>query len=172
MGFTTAGHPWDCVLREAVFLRRPLELLLENWIWRIWGGCPWKHVQVSSDAKIEIQISDHFVFRYLWSNGPKECLEFPYYTFEEHYGKPIPSFPPRWWLGFFWLSCLLVVCYQHDSCFLFVCFKFCFKYIDFKPFLSCQGGALWLPERSLEQGRHPEIYQVQHRCQVAFKIIK
>ena len=33
--------------------------------------------------------------RYLWSNGPKECLEFPHYTFEEHYGKPIPSFPPR-----------------------------------------------------------------------------
>jgi len=35
------------------------------------------------------------MYRYLWSNGPKECLEFPQYTFEEHYGKPIPSFPPR-----------------------------------------------------------------------------
>jgi len=35
------------------------------------------------------------MYRYLWSNGPKECLEFPYYTFEDHYGKPIPSFPPR-----------------------------------------------------------------------------
>jgi len=35
------------------------------------------------------------IFRYLWSNGPKECLEFPYYTFEEHYGKAVPSFPPR-----------------------------------------------------------------------------
>jgi len=35
------------------------------------------------------------MYRYLWSNGPKECLEFPYYTFEEHYGKAIPSFPPR-----------------------------------------------------------------------------
>ena len=34
--------------------------------------------------------------RYLWSNGPKECLEFPYYTFEKHFGKPIPSFPPRY----------------------------------------------------------------------------
>ena len=33
--------------------------------------------------------------RYLWSNGPKECLEFPHYTFEEHFGKAIPSFPPR-----------------------------------------------------------------------------
>jgi len=35
------------------------------------------------------------MYRYLWSNGPKECLEFPDYTFEKHYGKPIPSFPPR-----------------------------------------------------------------------------
>jgi len=35
------------------------------------------------------------MYRYLWSNGPKECLEFPYYTFEDHYGKAIPSFPPR-----------------------------------------------------------------------------
>jgi len=35
------------------------------------------------------------MYRYLWSNGPKECLEFPYYTFEKHFGKPIPSFPPR-----------------------------------------------------------------------------
>jgi len=35
------------------------------------------------------------MYRYLWSNGPKECLEFPQYTFEDHYGKAIPSFPPR-----------------------------------------------------------------------------
>ncbi len=35
------------------------------------------------------------MYRYLWSNGPKECLEFPGYTFEEHFGKPIPSYPPR-----------------------------------------------------------------------------
>merc|ERR1719430_2966007 len=35
------------------------------------------------------------MYRYLWSNGPKECLEFPDYTFEKHYGRPIPSFPPR-----------------------------------------------------------------------------
>lgn len=36
------------------------------------------------------------MYRYLWSNGPKEAsLEFPDYTFEDHFGKPIPSFPPR-----------------------------------------------------------------------------
>lgn len=36
------------------------------------------------------------MYRYLWSNGPKEAsLEFPDYLFEEHFGKQIPSFPPR-----------------------------------------------------------------------------
>jgi trimethylamine monooxygenase len=35
------------------------------------------------------------MYRYLWSNGPKECLEFADYTFDDHFGQPIPSFPPR-----------------------------------------------------------------------------
>lgn len=35
------------------------------------------------------------MYKHLWSNGPKECLEFPDYTFEDHFGKNIPSFPPR-----------------------------------------------------------------------------
>jgi trimethylamine monooxygenase len=35
------------------------------------------------------------MYRYLWSNGPKEGLEFADYSFEEHFGKPIPSYPPR-----------------------------------------------------------------------------
>ena len=36
------------------------------------------------------------MYRYLWSNGPKEAsLEFPDYTFKDHFGKSIPSFPPR-----------------------------------------------------------------------------
>lgn len=35
------------------------------------------------------------MYRYLWSNGPKECLEFADYSFEEHFGNPIPSYPPR-----------------------------------------------------------------------------
>lgn len=35
------------------------------------------------------------MYRGLWSNGPKECLEFPDYTFEDHYKKAIPSYPPR-----------------------------------------------------------------------------
>ena len=35
------------------------------------------------------------MYRYLWSNGPKECLEFADYTFEEHFGRQIASYPPR-----------------------------------------------------------------------------
>lgn len=34
-------------------------------------------------------------YRYLWSNGPKECLEMADYTFADHFGGAIPSFPPR-----------------------------------------------------------------------------
>ena len=34
-------------------------------------------------------------YRGLFSNSPKECIEFPEYSFEEHFGKVIPSFPPR-----------------------------------------------------------------------------
>ena len=32
------------------------------------------------------------MYRYLWSNGPKECLEFADYSFDEHFKKPIASY--------------------------------------------------------------------------------
>ncbi|WP_315926518.1 NAD(P)/FAD-dependent oxidoreductase [Mesorhizobium sp. SP-1A] len=35
------------------------------------------------------------MYRYLWSNGPKEGLEFADYPFEEHFGRQIASYPPR-----------------------------------------------------------------------------
>ena len=35
------------------------------------------------------------MYRHLWSNGPKECLEFADYSFEQHFGFQIPSYPPR-----------------------------------------------------------------------------
>lgn len=34
-------------------------------------------------------------YRNLWSNAPKECLEFADYSFDEHFSKPVPSFLPR-----------------------------------------------------------------------------
>ena len=58
-----------------------------------WGGL-WKYTwRTGLDEHGEpVHCS---MYRYLWSNGPKECLEFADYTFEEHFGKPIPSYPPR-----------------------------------------------------------------------------
>ncbi|CAB3981873.1 senecionine N-oxygenase-like [Paramuricea clavata] len=41
------------------------------------------------------EVVHNSMYRNLWSNGPKEALEFPDYTFDEHFGKPIASFPPR-----------------------------------------------------------------------------
>lgn len=35
------------------------------------------------------------MYRYLWSNAPKESMEFPDYSFEEHFQRPIASYPPR-----------------------------------------------------------------------------
>jgi len=58
-----------------------------------WGGL-WNYTwRTGSDEHGEPVHGS--MYRYLWSNGPKECLEFPQYTFEDHYGKAIPSFPPR-----------------------------------------------------------------------------
>ncbi len=58
-----------------------------------WGG-QWNYSwRTGLDAYGEPVHSS--MYRYLWSNGPKECLEFADYTFEEHFGKPIASFPPR-----------------------------------------------------------------------------
>lgn len=34
-------------------------------------------------------------YRHLWSNAPKECLEFADYSFDKHFGRPISSYPPR-----------------------------------------------------------------------------
>jgi len=35
------------------------------------------------------------MYSQLWTNGPKECVEFPDYTYEEHFGGLTTSFPPR-----------------------------------------------------------------------------
>ena len=55
---------------------------LWNYTWRTGAGAYGEPVHGS-------------MYRYLWSNGPKECLEFADYSFEEHFGRAIPSFPPR-----------------------------------------------------------------------------
>ncbi|CAF3490306.1 unnamed protein product [Rotaria sp. Silwood1] len=35
------------------------------------------------------------MYQNLWSNLPKECSEFVDYSFDEHFGQPFTSFPPR-----------------------------------------------------------------------------
>ncbi len=58
-----------------------------------WGGL-WNYTwRTGTDQDGELVHSS--MYKYLWSNGPKECLEFGDYSFEKHFGKPIPSFPPR-----------------------------------------------------------------------------
>lgn len=58
-----------------------------------WGGL-WNYTwQTGLDSYGEPVHSS--MYRYLWSNGPKECLEFADYSFEEHFGYPIASYPPR-----------------------------------------------------------------------------
>ena len=57
-----------------------------------WGG-QWNnswHTGLDGDGEPVLAM-----YRHLWSNGPKECLEFSDYTFDEHFGRPISSFPPR-----------------------------------------------------------------------------
>lgn len=58
-----------------------------------WGG-QWNYTwRTGTDDHGEPVHSS--MYRYLWSNGPKECLEFADYSFDEHFGKPIGSYPPR-----------------------------------------------------------------------------
>ena len=58
-----------------------------------WGGL-WKYTW-RTGVDEHGNLCHGSMYRYLWSNGPKEGLEFADYTFEEHFGKPIASYPPR-----------------------------------------------------------------------------
>lgn len=58
-----------------------------------WGGM-WNYTWRTGVGKYGEPIHGS-MYKYLWSNGPKECLEFSDYSFDEHFGKPISSYPPR-----------------------------------------------------------------------------
>lgn len=58
-----------------------------------WGGM-WNYTWRTGVGKFGEPIHGS-MYKYLWSNGPKECLEFADYTFTEHFGQPISSYPPR-----------------------------------------------------------------------------
>ncbi len=58
-----------------------------------WGGM-WNYTWRTGVGKFGEPIHGS-MYKYLWSNGPKECLEFSDYSFDEHFKKPISSYPPR-----------------------------------------------------------------------------
>lgn len=58
-----------------------------------WGGM-WNFTWRTGVGKYGEPIHGS-MYKYLWSNGPKECLELSDYSFDEHFGKPISSYPPR-----------------------------------------------------------------------------
>ncbi|GGW28397.1 flavin-containing monooxygenase [Arenibacter certesii] len=58
-----------------------------------WGGL-WNYTWRTGVGKYGEPIHGS-MYKYLWSNGPKECLEFSDYSFDEHFGEPISSYPPR-----------------------------------------------------------------------------
>ncbi len=58
-----------------------------------WGGM-WNYTWRTGVGKYGEPIHGS-MYKYLWSNGPKECLEFADYTFMEHFKTPISSYPPR-----------------------------------------------------------------------------
>ena len=58
-----------------------------------WGGIWNFTLEIGEDEYGEPIHSS--MYKYLFANAPKECLEFPDYTFEEHFGRPIATYPPR-----------------------------------------------------------------------------
>lgn len=58
-----------------------------------WGGL-WNYTWRTGLGKYGEPVHGS-MYRYLWSNGPKECLEFADYSFDRHFKKPISSYPPR-----------------------------------------------------------------------------
>ncbi|MFW2135426.1 NAD(P)-binding domain-containing protein [Chryseobacterium sp. TY4] len=58
-----------------------------------WGGM-WNYTWRTGVGKYGEPLHGS-MYKYLWSNGPKECLEFSDYSFTEHFGQPISSYPPR-----------------------------------------------------------------------------
>ena len=58
-----------------------------------WGGL-WNYSWRTGSDQYGDSVHNS-MYKYLWSNGPKECLEFADYSFDYHFKKSIPSFPPR-----------------------------------------------------------------------------
>ena len=58
-----------------------------------WGGL-WNYTWRAGINELGNAVHSS-MYKYLWSNAPKECLEFGDYSFEQHFGRSIASYPPR-----------------------------------------------------------------------------
>ncbi|CAF3234493.1 unnamed protein product [Rotaria socialis] len=58
-----------------------------------WGGL-WQYTALVGTYSCGEPIHSS-MYRQLWSNGPKELLEYADYSFEQHFGRSITSYPPR-----------------------------------------------------------------------------
>src|SRR5699024_5169804 len=57
-------------------------------------GCQWIYAWRTGLADNDEPVHSS-MYRYLWSNGPTACLAFADYSFEELFGRSIPSYHPR-----------------------------------------------------------------------------
>ena len=58
-----------------------------------WGGL-WNYTHKTGVTEYGEPVHGS-MYRHLWINAPKEVLEFPDYTFKDHFKKNLPSFTPR-----------------------------------------------------------------------------
>ncbi len=92
-----------------------------------WGGLWRYNWRVGLDEHGEYVHNSQY--KQLWSNGPKEAsLEFPEYTYEDHFGRPVGSFPPRDVI-FDYLSAR----WNKSNLRPFVCFNRVVKSVTFDP---------------------------------------
>jgi trimethylamine monooxygenase len=58
-----------------------------------WGG-QWND-EIMARFSLTGEPAHSAMYKDLWTNEPKECMEYADYSFLQHFGKPTPSFPSR-----------------------------------------------------------------------------
>lgn len=69
------------------------------------------------------------MYKFLWTNGPKEASEFVDYTYDHHFGKPVPSFLTREETLDYFTGRINSDCNIRD----YIRFKTPVRYVEFKP---------------------------------------
>lgn len=58
-----------------------------------WGGM-WNYTDLTGYDECGEPVHAS-MYKHMFCNSPKECSEYPDYSFDEHFGRPVPSYPPR-----------------------------------------------------------------------------